>query len=492
MDTSLEKKSSFCRLCLTASVVYYSLLKNNGKEMLFSLTGIEINSDYPHSTESCVKCWLNLKRAYHIQQNFVNTEKKFQSSDTPVIEPNFIEPLESDNNESNTDLKPNGDEFELIEATPQLANMNDIFKEENESDTQEEIEGNSDDDGEYPELIYIQTDDDNIVEEKPCICFICAIKCENDIKLYAHINSHYNEPQPCDECSMSLPNIPAYRDHIQTKHPKLFKKPYTCGICSLSFKYMPLYDLHLAAVHPQTAKSNKKRRDISHCNPSISNYKCEECNKVFRNKQSLNTHCKGHIKKACPICGVEITVYNLSKHITNHKAAPAICHLCGITSKNPESLRGHMYYTHSKKRLTCEECGREFKKLYAYKMHIKKEHIGERTFTCDTCGKRFFTNYELNSHIRTTHLKQRPHICKFCNKGFSSRFSMRTHERQHTNEVPYVCEVCGEGFRQNVSLRAHRKSKHNIIESKNAECPICRKMFRDDWALKSHTRSVHD
>ncbi|KAH1019824.1 hypothetical protein HUJ04_009586 [Dendroctonus ponderosae] len=390
----LNANRSFCRLCLSTSAIYYSLLKDDGKEMLLALTGITVNEE-ECPTDSCVKCWLNLKSAYSIQQRFIEADRRFRTTGLH----SSLDLEEDTMNDSHLNFIKV--ETESTEGSP--LNASKMLEEE---------------DTNFSELIYIRTEGEVIETESNC--YICNVKCEDDAALQKHTNSHFNDEQPCDSCRLSLPNIEAYRDHIQVKHPDLVNRVHNCGICGHSFRY------------------------------------------------------------------------NLSKHVNNHAAHPAVCHLCGITAKNPESLRGHMYYTHSQKRLKCDYCGRIFKKLYAYKMHIKKEHTGERSFTCDSCGKRFFTNYELNNHIRSRHLKERNHICQYCKKGFSSRFSMRTHERQHTNETPYVCEVCGQGFRQNVSLRAHRRSKHNIEEDKVAECPVCKKMFRDDWALKSHTRSVHD
>ncbi|ERL95574.1 hypothetical protein D910_12835 [Dendroctonus ponderosae] len=468
----LNANRSFCRLCLSTSAIYYSLLKDDGKEMLLALTGItdlfelQVNEE-ECPTDSCVKCWLNLKSAYSIQQRFIEADRRFRTTGLH----SSLDLEEDTMNDSHLNFIKV--ETESTEAGSPL-NASKMLEEE---------------DTNFSELIYIRTEGEVIETESNC--YICNVKCEDDAALQKHTNSHFNDEQPCDSCRLSLPNIEAYRDHIQVKHPDLVNRVHNCGICGHSFRYLTLYETHLAAVHPTTARTRHNRRDVSRFLKSDS-LNCDHCNKTFGTRRSLNTHLKGHIKKPCPICNTLITVYNLSKHVNNHAAHPAVCHLCGITAKNPESLRGHMYYTHSQKRLKCDYCGRIFKKLYAYKMHIKKEHTGERSFTCDSCGKRFFTNYELNNHIRSRHLKERNHICQYCKKGFSSRFSMRTHERQHTNETPYVCEVCGQGFRQNVSLRAHRRSKHNIEEDKVAECPVCKKMFRDDWALKSHTRSVHD
>ncbi|KAL1489624.1 hypothetical protein ABEB36_013568 [Hypothenemus hampei] len=362
---------SFCRLCLSTSVVYYSLEKNNGTEMLFSLTGIKIQEDNQYSTESCVKCWLDLKRAYSIQQKFIEFQAKFQLLGLDSIDSKIPE----------TSLKNEKNPEEDISNISDLTNLIKMEVSEIENDSSNdklELSNNSDDQFDYDELIYIKTNDECPIQIQTN-CVICGVKCEDDTALYNHTNNHYNQEQTCDTCLIKLPNISSYRKHIEANHPEEANKTYCCGICTLSFRYLTLYDLHLAAVHPDTARSSKKRNK---CNvsrfltKSDENLTCDHCNKTFISKRSLKSHVKGHVRKPCPICSVEITVYNLSKHISSHTASPVVCHLCGLTSKNPESLRGHMYYTHSQKQIPCEICGRIFKKLYAHKMHMKKEHLG--------------------------------------------------------------------------------------------------------------------
>lgn len=429
------EEHQYCRLCLSRSAIYHSLLKHNGKEMLFALTGIEINSEIS-STDSCAKCWLDLKLAYHIQQTFVEADKRFQ--DLGMQCPPKIEPVSPLHEPASLLHQPPSPQHEPSDNIESIESFTSLFQVQENPSIKNEVNDDDDDDlRRYPEVIFIQADEVDTIENST-VCPLCGLTFQNNDTFYNHISSHYNEPQHCTDCSLPLPSISAYWHHIETKHPKEMKKPYYCGKCKLSFRYRPFFNMHLLALHPapirrspkpRIKKNHKKLIDDIDDELLNENLSCNQCNKVFYTKSTFRNHVKGHMRRACPICGAKITIYNLTKHVKLHKSGPAVCHLCGITAKNHESLRGHMYYTHSQKRLTCEECGRVFKKLYSYKMHIKKEHTGERTFTCDSCGKRFFTNYELNNHIKSRHLKQRPHICQYCQKGFSSRFAMKTHER---------------------------------------------------------------
>ncbi|XP_060530131.1 gastrula zinc finger protein XlCGF28.1-like [Cylas formicarius] len=453
-------ESRFCRLCLTTSSILYSLLDNNGSEMLENLTGIKICLD-TYSTYSCVKCWLNLRLAHHIQQNFLESEKKLHEMTPEIILDKESDVVLNDGNETNEATE--GTHAPIIQS----------IKSELEEDSAE----------------FIIIESDNSQFNAFCNCLICGVSMEDDHEYYSHIKEHYNEEQTCEDCGATLGDITSYRDHILSKHTVLSSKTWKCSICQLSFQYKPLYNVHLRSAHGELLKTKQNQKATG---AGIKDQlKCLECNKVFLKRSAYSAHVKGHTRVKCPICSAEITRYNISKHVMLHNSGPSVCHLCGVELKNIESLRGHLYYTHSKKRFSCEQCGRVFSKAYNYKIHIKKEHTGEKGFTCDTCGKGFFTQYTLNKHVKMTHLKLRPHICKYCKKGFSSRFALRTHERQHTNEAPYICDVCGEGFRQKVSMRAHRKSKHNIIELKKVKCPTCAKMFINDVALRSHVMKRH-
>ncbi|CAH1983895.1 unnamed protein product [Acanthoscelides obtectus] len=215
---------------------------------------------------------------------------------------------------------------------------------------------------------------------------------------------------------------------------------------------------------------------------------CKICRISFSNTDSFYRHSLKHKKAQCSICNLVLMKTNMKKHMLRHKDTPAICHLCGLTYKNVESLRTHIYYQHLEvNAFICEECGRKFKKQSALNVHKNKVHTGERNFKCATCGKTFFTKKYLKSH-EMTHKKLRPCICEYCNVGFSTRHALKIHRRQHTNEKPFVCDKCDESFRQRVSLRNHLKSKHAIEEAKEFVCSECGRGFATDYALNIHRR----
>lgn len=117
--------------------------------------------------------------------------------------------------------------------------------------------------------------------------------------------------------------------------------------------------------------------------PVNGQYCCPECGKTFpeEERRRYEVHLKVHKRKKCEICDAMITISNLKKHVLSHTAGPSVCHLCGATCKNHDSLRGHLYYTHSTNEFPCGQCDKVFKKSYSRLLHIRKEHTGKHSQT---------------------------------------------------------------------------------------------------------------
>lgn len=345
-------------------------------------------------TVACVKCWLNVKFAYRVQQTILETDRKLRdvakNQKTDVEKVVFLkseskeivdiqDEFESKEfRELQSPIEPcevivikNEDNFELNEASQQTVSQELIESFENSAKTANIILDNS------------QTK-----------CAICGDNI-SDNSMPGHIRDHFFSEQTC-ECGEIFDNITLYQEHFAKEHSDTESQTWTCETCFLTFKYKSLYNLHIQSAHqhklvilrekvyadePNTPSPKKTKPRTSTNRSSSGNnkneiFKCDECLKQFTSEQQYFTHLKQHERKKCPICQAEITRYNFNKHVTMHSAGPSICHLCGVTCKNFDSLRGHLYYTHSKNTFPCEICGQTFKKKYSRLMHIKKEHTG--------------------------------------------------------------------------------------------------------------------
>lgn len=109
-------------------------------------------------------------------------------------------------------------------------------------------------------------------------------------------------------------------------------------------------------------------------------YICEECGEDCSNdKYAFNLHKMKHKKSKCKICGIIIRTDNMGKHLDCHTSGPRVCDLCGVTCKNTESLRGHIFYMHRKAadEYKCDQCSKSYRMKYKLEEHKIKEHIGE-------------------------------------------------------------------------------------------------------------------
>ncbi|VEN34916.1 unnamed protein product [Callosobruchus maculatus] len=500
----MNKQKSVCRLCLAPSPVQ-RLINSNESTMLEAIAAIKL-SENTHLNRACIKCLLNLKLAFQIQQRIIKAHNWF-------IE--HIEDTERANSGSCEIIKIKAESIEEDAEPDCSTEISDARVQKGSSDGSTNNNNNS-----HPETVIIKTEKD--LEDRSIFADFHLGKCPvcgKSNSTVEHAQLHYNSLHKCDECNSCFKDIQEYSHHISEKHKT---DNLNCPECNLCFKYLSLYNIHISKAHPKKAKLKTQPSGVGILNsdserayenskstaiqwvhykskaikpePGIAElYDCAECGKSFLDENQYQRHAKAHDKITCPICKREITRYNYSRHYALHGPSmpQLVCEICGSVCKNKGSLRTHIYYTHSQRSLPCEHCDKVFKKKYDLVMHTKKEHTGEKNHVCDICGKKYFTRYKLNGHIKILHLKERKFVCRFCDKSLSSKHALRTHERQHTNESPYKCEICAEGFRQNVSLRWHRKSKHNCTEEKTAECKICGKKFVNMFAVKSHMR-MHD
>lgn len=120
-------------------------------------------------------------------------------------------------------------------------------------------------------------------------------------------------------------------------------------------------------------KKNQKRRGIMlHRGQVKRQFPCDQCSFVTPDRIVLATHKKTthYLKGVCSICGKTMRKDNLGKHIRNHTSDYS-CNECGITLKNYDTLRSHMY-KHKGQELHCEFCGKVFYYHGDLNRHVKR------------------------------------------------------------------------------------------------------------------------
>ena len=159
-------------------------------------------------------------------------------------------------------------------------------------------------------------------------------------------------------------------------------------------------------------------------------YKCNICEKEFRQKSNLNTHFKG--------------VHEKSKNQT--------CNICNASFRD---LNSHIRYIHHKENITkvfCELCHKKITKSLLNK-HLERVH--NKNKKCEFCDKSFSLNANLTQHMLTCYNDNK---CDLCDETFFKK----GHVKKHISTVHgHKCNICGKSFTREDSLKRHN---HNFYK----------------------------
>ena len=217
-------------------------------------------------------------------------------------------------------------------------------------------------------------------------------------------------------------------------------------------------------------------------------YNCPLCDKGGLKYKSLSKHIGGihtERKYACDEC---TWVFKKSNDLKRHKEShlpPELCTICGGSFKR---LKKHIAEAHTKDRLKCHVCDKEYISEYGLNYHIKTQH-GENggKEMCPYCAKEFSF---LKFHIQYAHegLKDIKKIkCRECDKTFRNESAeVRHYKAVHLNEK-VECDICGGMFKNilNHKFQVHT-GKHRL------PCPQCDQRFTKPCDLRLHIERVHD
>ncbi|XP_008559110.1 putative zinc finger protein 66 [Microplitis demolitor] len=248
------------------------------------------------------------------------------------------------------------------------------------------------------------------------------------------------------------------------------------------------------SIVDKNKKVKQKKLDRSHIivipgNPE--QYKCNICNKIFRNKKGKCYHdvCITGIRPyKCKICDrtfVKKSHYEYHERVhTGYK--PFKCSLCDKAFPQKNKLNRHMLTHSTEKQFVCTKCDKRYSKKDNLKIHMMV-HSGTLPYSCDSCGKSFRLRANLNRHI-FIHSSERPYKCEFCEKSFKDKSLLSRHRRTHSKERPYSCAHCSRVFLSKSELRRHL-TIHTDVKPFN--CNICNTVFRRKDNLNRHVRHHH-
>lgn len=174
-------------------------------------------------------------------------------------------------------------------------------------------------------------------------------------------------------------------------------------------------------------------------------FNCEHCPQVFDTKLKLKAHerllhsDKGPIQHRCAYCNENFGDYKkkMAHLAAMHgiKIPPVKCEACDKVFKDKQSLSVHVRRDHlMDRRYKCTECDKSFFKTSDYKHHLLK-HSGLRSYKCDVCSKAFGRAYTLREHMKI-HDNVRMFKCDYCNHKFIQKCSWKCHMKtKHGEDV---------------------------------------------------------
>lgn len=138
------------------------------------------------------------------------------------------------------------------------------------------------------------------------------------------------------------------------------------------------------------------------------------------------------------------------------------CDLCEKAFKNSKQLKNHRRI-HVGKSIVhrCDFCTQSFYNVRYLKEHIRKTHEpnGIDTFKCEICYKLFPTQQACRNH-HLSHFGEKKFHCPTCKYKSNDHNAFRRHQMTHNKEALYKCSACIFQCIQSTSYKSHIMKKH--------------------------------
>ncbi|KAJ8280548.1 hypothetical protein GJAV_G00056130 [Gymnothorax javanicus] len=288
-------------------------------------------------------------------------------------------------------------------------------------------------------LLYMKTEEraceamaPDIHEERQYRCE----ECDQHFESRAELLDHQRQPCGAPHSGLSLGDQSLPNTATGDLHPHDQLDPHDLLDCNNLRDPHDLRDPHKLRDGPEL----RDPHDLSTRLLPHSLLECKECDQVFPDAHSLETH-----------------------SLTHSEEREYKCDQCPKAFNWKSNLIRHQMSHDSGKHYECENCSKVFTDPSNLQRHIRSQHVGARAHACPDCGKTFATSSGLKQH-KHIHSSVKPFICEVCHKSYTQFSNLCRHKRMHADcRTQIKCKDCGQMFSTTSSLNKHRR----FCEGKN-------------------------
>ncbi|XP_055053045.2 MDS1 and EVI1 complex locus protein EVI1-A isoform X4 [Misgurnus anguillicaudatus] len=232
-------------------------------------------------------------------------------------------------------------------------------------------------------------------------------------------------------------------------------------------------------------------------------YRCEDCDLNFESGSELLDHQK-HACGTPPASGFKLSQqglpgpgapdHDLHLHPLNLPRSPQECKECEQIFPDAQSLDSHSLSHTDEREYKCDQCPKAFNWKSNLIRH-QMSHDSGKHYECENCSKQVFTDpSNLQRHIRSQHVGARAHACPDCGKTFATSSGLKQHKHIHSSVKPFICkslrpficEVCHKSYTQFSNLCRHKRMHADCRTQ--IKCKDCGQMFSTTSSLNKHRR----
>ncbi|XP_046975364.1 zinc finger protein 91-like [Vanessa cardui] len=336
----------------------------------------------------------------------------------------------------------------------------------------------------------------NPIRNKDSLGYGCAF-CHEQFPEPTNLKKHFLDEHNSDRLIKFMSS--KLFDHVV----KLDITYLNCALCNKDISKLEDLMTHLKTEHGKEIHTDIKS-SIVPFRFDTPELRCAVCSAEYLNFKLLQEHMNSHFgNHICPVCGGGfMTERLLGTHVRRHKTGEFKCDECEKVFGNKEKLKEHQKRTHlglgkRNKCLVCNErfldywkkidhmvkvhgappvvlkchaCERTFRNQRALARHTKKDHLLERKHKCEECEMRFFSKSSLQRHM-AKHTGIREFRCDICFKAYGRKNTLREHMRIHADDRRFACSHCGQAFVQKCSWRSDLLDEKKTIIKLTASHP---------------------